>query len=288
MSGLARRLAERRYDPEGAQKVLETFDKLGIENEEQLQRFFAEVSLPQLGGQVGQIVVVGLSAWAALYVQSAVANDPDIGFPLSGLLYFGLGVTGLTLSLECITNSLLLAAAVSTTVIWGLNPKAFLSAVRSSAGELATTGLGAVDRAAELAKAVDVAQSMLELQGALGDKLKNANANADSVSTAGAATPSGSTLDRLGAMLTLSKAKDVYGFDAARVGLTAEEANDLASTFARFDVTGSGKLNSGDLYDLARELGISLSVEDSEVRSRGGAERQEPVFYCFQASFLPA
>ena len=288
MSGLARRLAERRYDPEGAQKVLETFDKLGIENEEQLQRFFAEVSLPQLGGQVGQIVVVGLSAWAALYVQSAVANDPDIGFPLSGLLYFGLGVTGLTLSLECITNSLLLAAAVSTTVIWGLNPKAFLSAVRSSAGELANTGLGAVDRAAELAKAVDVAQSMLELQGALGDKLKNANANADSVSTAGAATPSGSTLDRLGAMLTLSKAKDVYGFDAARVGLTAEEANDLASTFARFDVTGSGKLNSGDLYDLARELGISLSVEDSEVRSRGGAERQEPVFYCFQASFLPA
>ena len=57
-------------------------------------------------------------------------------------------------------------------------------------------------------------------------------------------------MDKLGAMLTLSKAKDEYGFDAARAGLTAEEAADLASTFARFDRTGSGKLNSGDLYDL--------------------------------------
>lgn len=283
MSGLARRLVERKYDPEGAKQVLETFDKLGIENEEQLQRFFSEVSLPQLGGQVGQIVVVGLSAWAALYVQSAVANDPNVGFPVSGLLYFGLGVTGLTLSLECITSSLLLAAAISTTVIWGLNPKAFLSAVRSSAGELATTGLGAVDRAAELAKAVSVAQSMLELQGALGAKLNKNSANSDSASTAAAATAAaaasttGGTLDRLGAMLTLSKAQDVYGFDAARAGLTAEEANDLASTFARFDVTGSGRLNSGDLYDLARELGISLSVEDSEVRT-GRGERKEDAF----------
>jgi hypothetical protein len=39
--------------------------------------------------------------------------------------------------------------------------------------------------------------------------------------------------------------KDEYGFDAARAGLTAEEAADLASTFARFDVNGNGKLNSG-------------------------------------------
>lgn len=264
-SGLARRLVERRYDPKSAQSVLDTFDRLGIQDEEDLKKFFAEVSLPQLGGQVGQIVTVGLSAWAALYVRAAVANDPDISGPIGGLLYFGLGVTGLTLSLECVTNTLLLAGAVATTVVWGLNPKAFLSAVRASAGDLAATGLGAVDRAAELAKAVGVAQSLLDLQEALGAKLKTAAAGGGD---GGGARPSATTVDKLGAMLTLSKAKDDYGFDAARVGLTAEEAADLASTFSRFDVAGTGKLNSGDLYDLARELGIALSVEDSQaVRS---------------------
>lgn len=68
MSGLARRLVERKYNPEAAKAVLETFDKLGIENEEQLQQFFAQVSLPQLGGQVGQIVIVGLSAWVRIVI----------------------------------------------------------------------------------------------------------------------------------------------------------------------------------------------------------------------------
>ena len=38
----------------------------------------------------------------------------------------------LPLALECVTNALLLSGAIATTVIWGLNPKAFLSAVRSS------------------------------------------------------------------------------------------------------------------------------------------------------------
>lgn len=132
MSGLARRLAERKYNPEGAKAVLETFERLGIESEEDLQRFFAEVSLPQLGGQVGQIAILGLSAWAALYVQTAVASDPELNGLLKSTLFFGLGVTGLTLALECVTNALLLSGAIATTVIWGLNPKAFLSAVRSS------------------------------------------------------------------------------------------------------------------------------------------------------------
>lgn len=98
---------------------------------------------------------------------------------------------------------------------------------------------------------------MLDLQGALGAKLKSPDAESEDKGSA-------STLNALGAMLTLSKAKNEYGFDAARAGLTAEEAADLASTFARFDVNGTGKLNSGDLYDLARELGIGLSIEDSQ------------------------
>jgi hypothetical protein len=63
----------------------------------------------------------------------------------------------------------------------------------AQAGELADTGVGAVDKAAELTRAVGVAQSLLELQRALGDKLGAAGG-------AGAAT-----VDKLGAMLTLSK-----------------------------------------------------------------------------------
>jgi hypothetical protein len=35
---------------ESAKSVLETFEKLGVKDEEQLQKFFQEVSLPQLGG----------------------------------------------------------------------------------------------------------------------------------------------------------------------------------------------------------------------------------------------
>ena len=35
----------------------------GIKDEEQLSKFLAEVSLPQLGGQVVQIGIVGVSAW---------------------------------------------------------------------------------------------------------------------------------------------------------------------------------------------------------------------------------
>ena len=119
-----------------------------------------------------------------------------------------------------------------------------------AAGELAETGFGAVDRAAELAKAVAVAQSLFDLQGRLGDRLKDSNAKSG-------------TVDTLGAMLTLSKAKNEYGFDAAQYGLTAEEASVLAATFAKYDTAGTGRLNSGDVYDLARALGITLSVEDS-------------------------
>jgi len=253
MSGLARRLANRKYDPEGAKQVLATFEKLGIEDEEQLKKFFSEVSLPSLGGQVGQIFLVGVSSWAALSVRASLANDPDITGPVAYLLFFGLGVAGVVLGLECLSSTLLLGGAVATTVIWGSNPKAFLDAVRESAGENAKSGLQVVDKAAELSRAVGVAQSMFDLKTALGETFAAATGNDKQ-----------STIDRLGAMLTLSKASNDYGFDAARSGLTAGEARELATTFARFDRNGTGKLNSSDLYDLARELGINLKAEDSQ------------------------
>ena len=49
------------------------------------------------------------------------------------------------------------------------------------------------------------------------------------------------------------QATSELGFDAARVGLTADEARDLASTFARFDRSGSGRV----LHSSTSQLNLS-------------------------------
>jgi hypothetical protein len=65
------------------------------------------------------------------------------------------------------------------------------------------------------------------------------------------------TLASLSAYLTLQRAKELYGFDPAKYGLTEAQAANVAGVFARFDSNDDGRI---DLYELRALWCVVLSV----------------------------
>ena len=60
-----------------------------------------------------------------------------------------------------------------------------------------------------------------------------------------------STLTNLSAYLTLSKARDTYGFQPERYGLSDKEAAEIAAIFSKYDLNDDMRLEELELRRLA-------------------------------------
>jgi hypothetical protein len=59
-----------------------------------------------------------------------------------------------------------------------------------------------------------------------------------------------STLESLSTYLTLSNAKEKYGFDAEQFGLSDKDAVRIAGVFNRYDTNSDGRLDVAELRRL--------------------------------------
>lgn len=73
-----------------------------------------------------------------------------------------------------------------------------------------------------------------------------------------------STLSNLSAYLTLSHAREAFGFEPAAYGLSEKEASDIAGVFAQYDRNDDGKIDSRELRQLCSGLGKDLSDEEAK------------------------
>ena len=132
---LARRHVARRYDRESARHLLSGLRAHGVETAADLRHHLLSHALPRLAGQAGQILVVSLGAWAALAAQSDVARHGGHLDVSTAVAWFGLGAASILLAVQAASSAVPATASAANAAVITLEPRAFLDAVRESAGE---------------------------------------------------------------------------------------------------------------------------------------------------------
>lgn len=110
-----------------------------------------------------------------------------------------------------------LGAVAFASITFNINSGSFLQAVEEIAGS--GTGLDITDKARDAANSLKVLNALNKMA----DLLKE-----NETSKKNAATSSETLLADLGAYLTLDKAQRLYGFDASALGITDEQAAEIA------------------------------------------------------------
>ena len=142
---------------------------------------------------------------------------------------------------------------------YGANAGAVLDAVREVAGR--PSGASAIDKASAAVNTLRVVAALNEIAELLKQEVASGRGSSSSSSTSSAsssAPSSVSTLKTLSAILTLQKAEE-KGFDPASLGLSRDEAAELAAAFARFDANDDMVLQPSELEALCSSEGFELS-----------------------------
>lgn len=133
---------------------------------------------------------------------------------------------------------------------FNVNAPAFLAAVQDLAGNTGT-GLTAVDKATEAVNTVKVLNALREVS----DKLQRERAVRPDASAA-------DMLSDLAAYLTLDKAQKAYGFDAEKLGITDDQAADIAVVFSAFDKNDDGVINLDEFKQVCAKYAPELTDEE--------------------------
>ena len=245
-------------DKKTAAKILETWAATGATDPNTLRKLLvgrAAAAGARLGLQAlfDAGAAYGAFAWGASLDSAPPFPGKGIVQALTFVLagYFFTGVA---------SAALLGGAAAFAAAKYGANAGAVLAAVREVAGGgEGGTGLAVLDSAAAAASSLKLITALNEIADLLARKGPGA---APAASSTVADPPSAAdTLKSLSALLTLARAEE-RGFEPASLGISRDEAADLAAAFARWDVNDDGMLQPEELAALCAAEGYALSGDE--------------------------
>ncbi|KAK9828622.1 hypothetical protein WJX72_001138 [[Myrmecia] bisecta] len=234
-------------DKKTAQKILKVWEETGAASPDQLRKMLLNRSLTTVGTVFVQLLLDAGASWGGFTTGSTIANSGE--FFGKVILEYGAYFLGSYFAIGCFFDFFTIGILASTAFQYSTNTEAFLLAVRNLAGAQ-QTGINLVDKASVAVNTLKVAQAL----NTIADMLKE-EAKADTAGT--------STLSNLSAFLTLQKAEE-RGFDREKYGLSAEEAGQIALTFAKYDSNDDMKLELSEMRRLFTLEGQNLDDYESK------------------------
>ncbi|GFR52591.1 hypothetical protein Agub_g15185 [Astrephomene gubernaculifera] len=238
-------LQKQGMDSKKAKVVLKKWKEMGVQDPEQLRKLLIRRSLKPAGTVAFQAFLDGLACWGGFYTAGLISDSPPFTgqFPLQLVASF----FGFFYVLQALLNLSVAGTLALTAYKYGTNSVELLAAVQQLAGP--ATGLNVLDKAQVAANTLKVLATLDEIA----ELLKNIPST----------SPRRSTLQNLSAYLTLAHAKERFGFDPARYGLSEAEAGEIAYVFSTYDVNDDYRLELSEVKRLCQDLGKELSEEES-------------------------
>ena len=236
-------LVKKELDADGARKVQERLDEMGVKDPETLRGLFRTGSTQVVLGRV-LTLFLNLLAIATCVSSRAVAEDSLPPGPPRALAYLLLSFGLFFFAIDAVAELSTIGLVLVVNLVFGLNAEAYLRLVNQVAGSDATSkGLGSVNR-------VKAALDIVTRLNAIIEELKSG--------LAGGGAPQGSdnTLENLSALLLMN------GVDSEGFGLSEKEASKIARVFNRFDLNGDAVLQPEEIKAMSAELGQDLSDAD--------------------------
>ncbi|KAI8467067.1 MAG: hypothetical protein J3K34DRAFT_431860 [Monoraphidium minutum] len=256
--------------PQQARQTLKTWADLGAKDEQELKALLLKRSLKPVSTLAGQLLLDFACSAGAFAIGSNLSTMelPAWGIGLQLVAYFG----GCWYAIQALAEAGALGAVVVTSRRYQTDSDAILAAVQQLAGP--SSGIGVVD-------STKLAVNTLRLVGVLrgiSDDLKTLS---------GSDKLERSTLKNLSAYLTLQTAKDKFGFDSSKYGLTEAQAVDIAAVFSEFDRNDDGRLELGELRRLCDLVGRTLSDDElrEALRLLGGGKEPGAAGYLYFTDF---
>lgn len=239
-------LEQQGIDKSTAKTILEIWKEKGTENPDQLRRLFVKGSLAPLASGALQLLFDAGATYGSYYAGNLLRSlEP---FPLQPVVVFvSIGLTFYFFAATLLDVTTFTAFSIAAFQL-GANTEAFLDAVKELAGE---GDISVVGKAKTAVNTVKVVQALNALADVL---MERAGENADTAST----------LQNLSAYFIVSKAEKEQSFDPAKYGLSAEETNRIALSFASLDLNDDGVLEMSELRQLCDKLGGNLSDDELE------------------------
>ena len=233
---------KKELDADGARKVQERLDEMGVKDPETLRGLFRAGSTQAVLGRV-LTLFLNLLAIATCVSSRAVAEDSLPPGPPRALAYLLLSFGLFFFAIDAVAELSTIGLVLVVNLVFGLNAEAYLRLVNQMAGSDATSkGLGSVNR-------VKAALDIVTRLNAIIEELKSGLAG-------GGAPGSDNTLENLSALLLMN------GVDSEGFGLSEKEASKIARVFNRFDLNGDAVLQPEEIKAMSAELGQDLSDAD--------------------------
>lgn len=244
MEKIEKDLKQRGIDRNTAKKVLDMWAKLGAQDPQQLRKLLAKKSFSSLTTVSLQLLLdLGASA-GAIYTAVVIGQTQEFG-PFSLAVEFLAYTLGLFFVINTFTDVVTLVTLGATSLTYGTNADAVLSAVRHIAG---VSGLEVVDKVKGAANIFKVVQTLNQISDMLKEK-----------------TAEKSTLSDLAAYLTLDHAQREYGWDPDAEGIPRDVAADVATLFVQYDTNDDGELDREEFVKLCEECMADLSEPELEL-----------------------
>jgi len=247
-------------DQATAQKILKAWEGAGLADDpDKFRKLLLSRSLRSAGAILFQALIDAGAAYGAFSWGLLLDNPDAVGdFPgksiIQALSFF---VTGYFI-IGVLSDFFVLGALSFATLSYGANAGAVLDAVRDVAGR--PSGSSAIDKAAAAVNTLRVVAALNEIAELLKKEVAEGGGSGRA-SSSSSSSSSVSTLKALSAILTLQRAEE-KGFDPASLGLSRNEAAELAAAFARFDANDDMVLQPSELENLIRAEGFDLSREE--------------------------
>lgn len=241
---LKERLSKQGLDKETAQRALKLWESQSATDADSLKKLLRKRSLA-IAGRISIQVALDIVAAVGAYNLSAVLSAQE-GLPLNWLWAGLTSFLGSYFAVGVLFDFFSIGALAISSLQFQTDSAAFIGAVKELAGE--GTGINVVDKAAQARNTLKVLQALNNISQLLRDEA--------------AKGVQSSTLSDLSTYLLLQQARDQYGWDYDKEGMSYEDAGVIAKLFSRFDRNDDGKLDLSEIKALARDLEQELSDDD--------------------------
>ncbi|DBB06897.1 TPA: hypothetical protein ACH3X3_009554 [Trebouxia sp. C0006] len=231
-------------DQSTAQRILETWEQTGATTTDALRKMLLGRSLKTVGIVLFQLLLDGGAAYGSYNSARYVGQEQFLG---KVVIEYGAYFLASYFAIGVIFDTFTLGVLAASAVQYSTNTEAFMAAVKEVAGASKRgPSINVVEKAQTAVNAVKVASALNQISSLL--KKEKAEA---------------STLRNLSALLTLSKAKETYGFKPEKYGLSDKDAAEIAAIFSKYDLNDDMRLEELELRRLASQQDIKL--DDNEL-----------------------
>jgi len=240
-------------DEKRARRVQTVLREVGVDSPDKLRGLFRQGTWKALAPRVQTLALSAAAvALAATTYQAVSGLDGLEPLPLRRVVQFVTIVGGGSYLLDFLGELGVVANAVQSAILYGINAQAYLDLLEEIAPPGGKPGAEqsavAVLSGAERLKATRAAVELSNKLAGLAEDLKELSAEGG-----GAGEGAGGTLEALSALFLAGEV------DRSRFSFSEKEIARVAAVFSSFDQNRDGTLQAGEVQALAAKLGLSLN-----------------------------